>query len=88
MRRAIRGERRRPTKVEQGEGEQGLAVGFSGVLGDGEVGGVAEDLVQDVGGVAVGGDDDLGPVGRVLVGDVGVGVPPWSVKYRDRARPV
>jgi len=39
---------------------------------DGQFGGVAEDLIEDVGGVAVGGDDDLRAVGGVLVGDVGV----------------
>jgi hypothetical protein len=43
------------------------------MLGDGQVGGVAEDLVEDVGRVSDGGGDDLGPVGGVLVGDVGVG---------------
>ena len=46
-------------------------MGVGGVFGDGEVGGVAEDLVKDVGGVSVRGDDDLGAVGGVLIGDVG-----------------
>lgn len=47
-----------------------MAVG--GVLDDGQLGGVAEDLVEGEGGVSFGGDDDLGAVGGVLVGDVGV----------------
>lgn len=47
-----------------------MAVG--GVLDDGQLGGVPEDLVEGEGGVAFGGDDDLGAVGGVLVGDVGV----------------
>ena len=59
-------------EVEQGEGGQGLAVAVGGVLDDGQLGGVAEDLVEGEGGVAFGGDDDLGPVGGVLVRDVGV----------------
>ena len=47
-------------------------MGVGGVLGDRQLGGVAEDAVEGVGGVSVGGDDDLGAVGGVLVGDVGV----------------
>jgi len=45
--------------VVEGEGGQGLAMAVGGVLGDRQLGGVAEDLVEDEGG-AVGGDDDLG----------------------------
>jgi len=43
------------------------------VLGDRQVGRVAEDLVQYRDGLAPGGRDDLGAIGRVLIGDVGVG---------------
>jgi hypothetical protein len=43
------------------------------VLGDRDVGGVAEDLIEHVVGLALGRDDDLRAVGGVLVGDVGVG---------------
>ena len=60
-------------EVEQGEGGEGLAVAVGAVFGDGELGGVTEELVDDVGGVSVGGDDDLDPEGGVLVRDVGVG---------------
>ncbi len=59
-------------QVEEGEGGEGLAVAVGGVLGDGQLGGVAEDLVEGEGGIAFGGDDDLGAVGGVLIGDVGV----------------
>ena len=48
-----------------------MAVGA--VFGDGQFGGVAEEFVEDIGGVTVGGDDDLGAEGGVLIGDVGVG---------------
>lgn len=43
-----------------------------GVLVDPDVGGVAEDLVEHVVGLALGGDDDLRAVGSVLVGHVRV----------------
>jgi len=59
-------------QVEEGEGGQGLAVAVGGVLDDGQLGGVAEDLVEGEGGVSFGGDDDLGSVGGVLIGDMGV----------------
>lgn len=65
-------------ELQSGEGEdpergQGLASGVGGVLGDRQVGRVAEDLVQHDDGLAPGGRDDLGVVGGVLIGDVGVG---------------
>ena len=47
-------------------------MGIGGVLGDRQVGGVAEDLVQDVVRLAFRGNDNLGAVGGVLVGDVRV----------------
>lgn len=43
------------------------------VLGDRQIGCVAEDFVQHVVRFAFGGDDDLRAVGRVLIGDMGVG---------------
>lgn len=43
------------------------------MLGDGQVGGVAQDLVEGEGGFGDRGGDDLGAVGGVVVGDVGEG---------------
>lgn len=48
-------------------------MGVDGVCSDVEVGGVADDYVENVGGVTVGAGNDLGAVGGVLVGHVGVG---------------
>ena len=75
-------------EVEQGKGGQRLAVAVSCVLDDRQFAGVAEDLVEGEGGVALGGDDHLGAVGRVLVRDVGVAGDAFVQKYLERARAV
>ena len=48
------GRQPQPDQVEQGEGGQGLAMAVRGVLGDRQLGGVAEDLIKGEGGVAFG----------------------------------
>ncbi len=67
------GREAQPYEIEGGEEGQGLAGGIHGVLGDGQVGRVAEDLVEGKGPFEHGGGDDLGAVGGVLVGDMGEG---------------
>ena len=47
-------------EVEEAEGGQRLAVGVGGVLGDGQLGGVAQDLVEHVHRLPGGGGDDQG----------------------------
>lgn len=48
-----------------------------GVLGDGNVGGVAQDLVQHVVRLALGGDDDLRAVGGALIGHMRICAQPF-----------
>lgn len=60
-------------EVEDRERGESLAGGVGGVLGDRQVGRVAEDLIEDGHGFAPRGGDDFGSVGRVVIGDVGVG---------------
>jgi len=50
-----------------------MAGGVGGVLSDGQVGRVAEDLIEHGVGFTPGGRDNSGAVGRVLIGNVGVG---------------
>ncbi len=69
----MRGERRRPTRSNRAKVGQGLAVAVGGVLDDGQLGGVPQDLVKGEGGVAFGGDDDLGAVGGPVLGSVSPG---------------
>jgi len=57
-------------QIEGGEQRQGLPAGVGGVLGDGQIGGVSQDLIQGEGAFGDGGGDDLGAVGAVLVGHV------------------
>ncbi len=66
-----------PDQVEQGEVDQGHAVGIGRVLGDRHVGGIAEDLVQHIVRLTVGGDDHLRAERRVLVVDMGVRTQPF-----------
>ena len=48
-------------------------MGISRMFGDRQVGGVAEDLIEEVVSFPICRDDDLRSVDGVLVGDVGVG---------------
>src|ERR1019366_1721193 len=59
-------------QVEQGEVDQRDAVGVGGVLVNRQVGGVAEEVVQHVVGLAGGRHDHLGAERGVLIGNVGV----------------
>jgi hypothetical protein len=61
-----------PDQVEQGEVDQGGAVGVGGVFCDGQVGLVAEDLVEHVWELPLGRADDFGAEHGVLVGDAGI----------------
>jgi hypothetical protein len=53
-------------QIEDRKGGQGLAGGVGGVLGDRQLGRVAEDLIEDSDRLPPRGRDDLGAVGRVL----------------------
>lgn len=59
-------------RIEQPEVDQRHPVCVRRVLSDRDVGGVAQNFVEDVVRLAFGGDDDLRAVGRVLVGDMRV----------------
>jgi hypothetical protein len=73
-------------EVEDRERGQGLAGGVGGVLSDGQVGRIAEDLIEDGDGFTPGGRDNFGAVGRVLIGHTGIGGGPL-VEEVPRQRP-
>jgi hypothetical protein len=74
----MRGAKRKPKQVHQGEDVIGEPCRVGVVLLDAQVGFVVQQAVEHVGRVAHADIDHLGVERRVLVGDVGVESPPWA----------